>query len=130
MMAYRNPEADINPRYIALEGGHNFRDTGGYAVSGGGTTRPGLIYRSGALSRLTPADRIKLNDLGIRTAFDLRSDFENASEGAGSAGDSLQIVRMPTSLGISAIREQLMRDPDAFRLGFFDALTIALNRLP
>ena len=34
-------------RVLPLEGVHNFRDYGGYAVGGGGRLRRGLLWRSG-----------------------------------------------------------------------------------
>src|SRR5215831_20514357 len=43
-------------RVIALEGGTNFRDLGGYATPGGGRMRWGLVFRSAALHRLTDRD--------------------------------------------------------------------------
>ena len=39
----------------ALEGTFNFRDTGGMPLAAGGTSRCGILYRSDALSGLSPA---------------------------------------------------------------------------
>lgn len=69
---------------LDLEGSANFRDLGGWRVAGGGRVRPGLLFRSDALHRLTPADVERLRgDLGIRTLIDLRSGHEVATEGRG-----------------------------------------------
>lgn len=59
------------PRLLVLEGAHNVRDLGGYAVAGG-TTRWGIFFRADSLHQLTPKDRAKLLDTGIRTIIDLR----------------------------------------------------------
>ena len=40
--------------------------------------RTGLLYRSGALARLTDADRAALERLGIRRVYDLRGERERA----------------------------------------------------
>src|ERR1700744_2582281 len=54
----------------------NFRDLGGLAAAGGRHTRPGLLYRSGALDELEEADLAVLGRLGIGLCFDLRSQGE------------------------------------------------------
>lgn len=63
-------------RLVTLEGGTNFRDVGGYETAGGGRVRWGLVFRSGALHRLTAADLASLAALGLRVVYDLRSDEE------------------------------------------------------
>src|SRR5262245_57839073 len=47
-------------RHVALERQPNFRDLGGYKTSDGRSIKWGLLYRSGALSKLTEADLEKL----------------------------------------------------------------------
>ncbi|MGA4787811.1 tyrosine-protein phosphatase [Nocardia sp. AB354] len=55
----------------------NARDIGGYPTQhGGGKIRFGLVYRSDALNRLTPADQQKLASLQIGKAIDFRSPNE------------------------------------------------------
>lgn len=68
------------PRVVALEGGSNFRDLGGYATGEGGHVREGMIYRSAAMSRFTPADFATVRRLGIHAVYDLRSTEERARE--------------------------------------------------
>ncbi|MGF7234083.1 MAG: tyrosine-protein phosphatase [Frankia sp.] len=63
-------------RVIALEGGVNFRDLGGYRTASGGRVRWGRVYRSAALHRLTPADVTTVDQLGLRVVYDLRTDRE------------------------------------------------------
>ena len=76
------PEAPRFDRHIPLQGQPNFRDLGGYHTTDGRTVKEGLIYRSGELSKLSDADVSKLENLGIRTVVDFRSDAEVESRGA------------------------------------------------
>lgn len=59
-----------------LEGQRNFRDIGGSRTVGGSLVASREVYRSGELSALTDADLNRLEDLGIRTVVDLRSETE------------------------------------------------------
>lgn len=72
-----------SPPFIIIQGVHNFRDISSSATSG---VRSGLIYRSGALSHLTPEGHARLRDLGIKKVFDLRSSVE--VERTGIHGDA------------------------------------------
>lgn len=55
----------------------NARDIGGYPTQhGGGKIRFGVVYRSDALNRLSPADQQKLTSLGIGKIIDFRSPNE------------------------------------------------------
>ena len=60
-------------RLVALEAVHNFRDLGGYATADGRRTRWRTLFRADGLYRLTPADVVALEPLGLRTVIDLRS---------------------------------------------------------
>lgn len=68
-------EATANRR-LQIEGSHNLRDLGGIESSLGGQIRPGLVFRSGSLERLTPSGVNALVALGIGTIFDFRSAAE------------------------------------------------------
>ena len=59
-----------------LKGAPNFRDLGGLPTSWGGTIRPGMLFRSGGLSQLAPADHVVLRRLGLKGIIDLRSASE------------------------------------------------------
>jgi protein-tyrosine phosphatase len=61
---------------VQLEGAVNCRDLGGYRTVSGGHVRWGLLYRSGALHKLTAADVATLGRLGLRVVYDLRTDVE------------------------------------------------------
>lgn len=66
-------------RVLTFEGIHNFRDYGGYAVSGGGRLRRGMLWRSGQHHEASDADLQRLTRLGLLSVFDLRSDSERES---------------------------------------------------
>ncbi len=70
----------VAERLLPLEGGRNFRDLGGYATSDGKHVRWGMVYRSGAMSGLTPGDYAYLGKLGIRTVCDFRTNDERKAE--------------------------------------------------
>jgi protein tyrosine/serine phosphatase len=61
---------------LQLEGVHNFRDYGGYALTGGGRLKRGLLWRSGQHNGATDADLAVIADLGLASVFDLRTSRE------------------------------------------------------
>jgi len=63
-------------RHVNLIGASNFRDLGGYETEDGMKLKRGLIYRSDNLSHLSEEDLQKINEIGIKTVCDFRSDFE------------------------------------------------------
>ena len=71
---------------LRLEGVLNFRDLGGIAASDGRRVAPGRLYRSASLHEMTDADRSSLEDLGIGTIIDLRSDWERGRQPYSLAG--------------------------------------------
>lgn len=79
---YPEPESYIlqpemaDSRILALEGGVNFRDIGGYPTQDGRYVRWGRVYRTGALSTLTPDDWHKLDEMEFQLVCDLRSTEE------------------------------------------------------
>lgn len=72
--------ADFGGRLLALEGGRNFRDLGGYATRDGRSVRWGLLFRSGSMARLTQGDWEHLCARGVRTVCDLRTSHERTAE--------------------------------------------------
>jgi protein-tyrosine phosphatase len=70
------PERVVSIRRLPLEGAPNFRDIGGYRTADGHYTKWGMIYRAGALARLTEKDYAYLAPLGIKLVCDLRIDRE------------------------------------------------------
>ncbi|MFC1688953.1 tyrosine-protein phosphatase [Pseudomonadota bacterium] len=64
-------------REIHLKGTSNTRDIGGYETSDLRTLREGQIIRSENLSRLTASDFQKLEEIGVKTVIDLRTNREH-----------------------------------------------------
>jgi len=76
----------VNPAYanefaaereIHLKGTSNTRDIGGYVTSDLRILRQGQIIRSENLSRLTESDFQKLEEIGVKTVIDLRTNREH-----------------------------------------------------
>jgi len=61
-------------RVIPMQALFNCRDMGGYRTANGKQIRWGKLYHSSSLSRATLQDAKALNDLGIQTAIDFRTD--------------------------------------------------------
>ena len=93
-----------SPPFIPVEGVINFRDLG--LSAGGSTIRPGLLFRSGELTRLSPRGAATLaRELGVRTVFDLRSETEVTKFASATPAvdglDDVTFVRAPVSEGIN-----------------------------
>jgi len=78
---------------IELQGAFNFRDFGGYDIQNGSKIKPGLLYRSESLARLTDSDLKKIESLGIKIVCDLRTHDEVKKEPD----------RLPNNSGIKSI---------------------------
>ncbi len=63
-------------RAVALEGGSNFRDLGGYPAVNGKTVKWGHIYRSADVGKLTDADLKTLENRHIAIVCDFRGPSE------------------------------------------------------
>jgi len=68
-------------RHIELERAFNFRDMGGYPTSHGRVTRWQTLYRADGIHRISEADVLTLEPLGLRTVIDLRTPNEIAEHG-------------------------------------------------
>ncbi|MFJ6717163.1 MULTISPECIES: tyrosine-protein phosphatase [unclassified Streptomyces] len=84
-------------RQIPLQGAVNLRDLGGYRTYTGGQVRQGLVYRSDALGKLTPADVTTVAGLGLTEVVDFRIPTEVRYDGA----DRLPAGLTPTSRPVS-----------------------------
>jgi len=122
------PTDGTAPRWVAerrlgLDGQPNLRDLGGYAAADGRNIRWGQLFRSGALSELSEADRGTLDDLGIRVVCDFRTPLERERE-----PHEFSDQQPPEQIAVS--REQLAGalQPDDMRermsAGNFDDLEI------
>lgn len=72
--------AEKAERVLALEGGRNFRDLGGYATADGRRVRWGRLYRSGSMAGFSEAAYARLAALGVRLICDLRTTVERQSQ--------------------------------------------------
>ncbi|WP_371679005.1 tyrosine-protein phosphatase [Streptomyces sp. NBC_01276] len=84
-------------RQIPLQGAVNVRDVGGYRTYTGGLVRQGLVYRSDALGRLTPADITTVAGLGLTKAVDFRIPMEVQYDGADRLPAGLSATSRPVS---------------------------------
>lgn len=65
------PPEDAKPgRWIHVEGAANTRDAGGYTTEDGRRVKPGTIFRSAKLNRLTSAGVETYREMGVRTVID------------------------------------------------------------
>ncbi|MFK7917986.1 MAG: tyrosine-protein phosphatase [Ilumatobacter sp.] len=97
---------DDPARLIALEGVHNFRDLGGYEISGGRTIGWGRLFRADGLYRLSDDDLDIIDALGVRTVIDLRSDPEIAKYG------TFPVERLPVDFHSLSIIDTTWHDAD------------------
>lgn len=82
----------------ARAGAVNFRDVGGLPAAAG-TTRHGVLFRSGTLARLEPPAQSEIARLAIRRVVDLRDDAEVLSEPSRLEPPVADTVRVPLFLG-------------------------------
>ena len=63
-------------RVLPLDGIHNFRDYGGYAIAGGGRLASGRLWRSAQHRDATDTDLGAVQSLGLGAIIDLRGESE------------------------------------------------------
>jgi protein-tyrosine phosphatase len=79
-----------------FDGLSNFRDIGGVRTADGHTLKPGVLFRSDELSRMTERDLAKLEELDIKLICDLRSLQERQRKQPRTApSKAIQIVNIP-----------------------------------
>lgn len=83
------------PRTLGLDGAPNARDVGGRRTADGALVATGLVFRSGALNRLSDDDLRALGAPGVGTVIDLRGGHELEVEGPDRLPDSVAGVPMP-----------------------------------
>jgi len=93
----------------AIEGLHNFRDTGGTPLAHGGATRHGVLYRSDALGAVTPAGLDALAATPIGVIVDFRTPEER----------QLAADRLPTSRPLRVVELSILEGAMAQMAGRF-----------
>lgn len=73
-------EQRADHRLLNFEGIPNFRDLGGYPTADGRRVKWGRLYRAGAFVDASDADLAGLQQLGLATFIDLRSNTEKTEE--------------------------------------------------
>ena len=81
----------VSNRFIEMQNIRNFRDVGGYFTTDNRQVRWGQIFRSGDLSSASEQDKQTINQLGIRTVLDFRSE-ENARLHPLQLGPDIQVI--------------------------------------
>lgn len=71
---------ESDARFIRIDGGHNFRDVGGYRTTSGRTVRSRVLYRSASMASLTPQGMVQLRALRVGSIIDLRSTDERRAD--------------------------------------------------
>ena len=84
----------VSNRFIDAQSIRNFRDAGGYFTTDNRQMRWGMIFRSGDLSNASVQDQNTINQLGIRTILDFRSE-ENTREHPIRLNPDIQIISLP-----------------------------------
>jgi len=100
-------------RLVPLAGAMNFRDVGGSETEDGRFVRWGKIYRSAALSGLTPDDFAKIQDLDIRYVYDLRSVDERRDEPTRWPDTGATMASLDYEMDISAFMAAFADGPSA-----------------
>lgn len=111
--------AHADERIIGLEGQPNFRDIGGYETSDGRKIKPGLIYRSGELPRLTDADVEKLRALGVKTVVNFLTPDEIAYRGKDRLPEGVREIIIPITGEIADVPDAAAQLVEARKTGDF-----------
>ena len=108
------------PYVVELAGVSNLRDIGGYPTEDGRIVRRGMVFRSAALARLTPADMAKVATLGLRTVCDFRGVEE--SQHAPTPLTGPRIVSLPIEPTVGAGLRDILRTKEATGEALFAVL--------
>jgi protein-tyrosine phosphatase len=90
-------------RVLALRGGCNFRDIGGYAAQGASVCW-GKVYRTGVLSYLTAEDHCTLQPLRVAAICDLRRVEEREREPTSWPDDTVALLHWVDGETVPTIR--------------------------
>jgi len=100
-------------RILNINGGHNFRDMGGYAAAGGRTVRWATLYRSGIMSKIESSESALLTSLGIVSICDLRTTKERAHRPTvWHSGSDTELLARDYEMSAGVLKN-LVKDRDA-----------------
>jgi len=119
--------ASADEHIVALEGQPNFRDIGGYKTSDGRKVKPGLIYRSGELPRLTDEDVAKLRALGIKTVVNFLTPAEIEYRGKDRLPDGVREINIPITGEVADVPDAAAQLVEARKTGDFRKFPPAFN---
>ena len=91
-----------SPPFVIVDGVINIRDIGGYLIQANMSLmiKPGIVFRSGEPSCISGLGKEQLRALGIKTIFDLRSDFEMKNYNIqGTEIEGVRTIRVPIVVG-------------------------------
>ncbi|NHB87361.1 tyrosine-protein phosphatase [Photorhabdus tasmaniensis] len=99
----------LHPSVLPLHGGINFRDLGGKTVASGGKIKSGLLFRSGALDRLTEKDQSFLTNKNLFQIIDYRDigEIEDKPDQVWHGADYHHAPANPLSKEVNANLEKL-----------------------
>ena len=114
-------------RMVGLEGQPNFRDVGGYETSEGRKIKPGLIYRSGELPRLTDEDVEELRELGIKTVVNFLTPDEIEYRGKDRLPEGVREINIPITGEIADVPDAAAQLIEARKTGDFRKFSPEFN---
>jgi protein tyrosine/serine phosphatase len=124
-------------RILALEGVHNFRDYGGYAVAGGGRIKRGVLWRSAQHCDASADDLKQIAALEIGLVVDLRGTSEREANPcrrhAGFAGQVLTHNGETTGMGLHLEAAKGTPSPEQARSamqGLYEGIATRANLRP
>lgn len=82
-------------RHLTLEGQSNFRDLGNYKTSADEILKPGMVYRTGTLSKLSDSDVQIIESLNIKTVVNFLTEEERAKRGEDRLPEGVLSVYLP-----------------------------------
>ncbi|MFE6976742.1 tyrosine-protein phosphatase [Streptomyces sp. NPDC057682] len=111
----------VADRSLGLESARNFRDIGGYRTTDGRWVRPGLVYRSNKLNKLTDGEQQRLVSQRLTLDIDLRNIQERLdAPDRLPAGVTYQVADVVSlSHGIRFHDSALMTLAEALAAGLF-----------
>ena len=117
-------EEDVQfTRKIDMQGEHNFRDLGFYQTTNSMMLKPGMIYRSGSLHKLTEEDVKRFEEMGIKTVVNFLLPEEIQNHGEDNLPPSVRSVYLP----IDGNSKEVTNLIHARKTGDFSAIPTEFN---